>query len=379
MRQEFIPKVVISLALLACSTDAVVGQTGPEKASAPKTKLTEEAYQNILVLKGIPADQLIPAMQFITYSLGAECSYCHVEGALEKDDKKPKQTARKMMQMMAAINRDNFDGKRTVTCYSCHRGASRPVATPMIAEAGTQPIVSNVPEQREDLLANLQPADQILSKYVAAVGGAAAIGKLTTRIDKGSMSLGGRQLPVEVFSKIGDKRITIIHLPNGDNVTAYNGRSGWTSSPNRPVLDIPAVEVASARVEADLQLPLHLKELFSELKTTAPEKIGGREAYVVSVLNAGDVAAKLYFDEESGLLLRILRYTDSPLGRNPTQIDYADYRMQDGLKLPFQQTIARPNSRFVIQIDEAKFNVPVEDGKFARPAAESLPAKPPSP
>jgi hypothetical protein len=132
-------------------------------------------------------------------------------------------------------------------------------------------------------------------------------------------------------------------------------------------------------VEADLQLPLHLKELFGELKTTATEKIGGREAYVVSVLNAGDVAAKLYFDRESRLLLRILRYTDSPLGRNPTQIDYADYRTQDGLKLPFQQTISRPNSRFVIQIDEAKYNVPVEDGKFARPAAESSPAKPPSP
>jgi hypothetical protein len=379
MRQQFLPKVAICLALLACSTDAVFGQTGPAKASTPKPKLAEEVYQNVQLLKGIPADQLIPAMQFITYSLGVECSYCHVEGALEKDDKKPKQTARKMMQMMVAINRDNFDAKRTVTCHSCHRGASRPVATPMIAEAGTQPIATNVPEPREDLLANLEAADQILSKYIAAVGGAAAIGKLTTRIDKGTMSLGGRQLPVEVFSKIGDKRITIIHLPNGDIVTAYNGSSGWTSSPNRTVRDIPAFEVASARVEADLQLPLHLKELFGELKTTATEKIGGREAYVVSVLNAGEVAAKLYFDEESRLLLRILRYTDSPLGRNPTQIDYADYRTQDGLKLPFQQTISRPNSRFVIQIDEAKYNVPVEDGKFARPAAESSRAKPPSP
>ena len=84
------------------------------------------------MLKGIPADQLIPAMQFITASLGVECQFCHVEGAFEKDDKKPKQTARKMMEMMFAINKDNFEGHREVTCYSCHRGSTDPVGTPPV-------------------------------------------------------------------------------------------------------------------------------------------------------------------------------------------------------------------------------------------------------
>jgi hypothetical protein len=133
------------------------------------------------------------------------------------------------------------------------------------------------------------------------------------------------------------------------------------------VHEIPEVEVASARVEADLQLAVNLKHMFTELKSATPEKIGDREVYVVSGINAGEVAAKFYFDEESGLLLRILRFTQSPLGRNPTQIDYADYRTQDGVKIPFQQTIARPNSRITVQIDEAKFNEPVDDARFARP------------
>src|SRR5438034_1276960 len=74
-------------------------------AIAPSTRTAAEAYHNVQVLKNIPADELIPAMQFITYSLGVECSYCHIEGALEKDDKKTKLTARKMMQMMTAVNR----------------------------------------------------------------------------------------------------------------------------------------------------------------------------------------------------------------------------------------------------------------------------------
>jgi photosynthetic reaction center cytochrome c subunit len=356
------------------------GQTSPTQPAASKPGTTEEAYKNIQVLKGLPGDQLIPAMQFITSSLGVECSFCHVEGAFEKDDKKPKQVARKMMQMMFVINQQNFEGKREVTCYSCHRGSAHPVATPIIAEAGTLTVLANL--QNEDGHGSVPPAgpqaEQIFARYLEALGGAPAIEKLTSRVEKGTINLSGRQFPIDIFSKVPDKRVSIIHLPNGDNITAYAGASGWTSAPNRQVREIPASEVASARAEADLQLPIHVKQLFSELRMGKPEKIGDHDVYVVSGLNAREPAVKFYFDEHSGLLLRVLRYADSPLGRNPTQIDCADYRDQNGVKVPFQRTIARPNSRFSIQIEEAHDNVPVDDAKFARPA-EPSPAKPPSP
>src|SRR5579872_1649452 len=96
------------------------------------SKKAEEQFKNIQVLKGIPAEQLIPTMQFISASLGVECDFCHVQGAFDKDDKKPKQTARKMMEMMFAINKDNFKGRRDVTCYSCHRGNAKPLAIPVV-------------------------------------------------------------------------------------------------------------------------------------------------------------------------------------------------------------------------------------------------------
>jgi photosynthetic reaction center cytochrome c subunit len=356
------------------------GQTSPIQPATSKPGTTEEAYKNIQVLKGLPAEQLIPAMQFITSSLGVECSFCHVEGAFEKDDKKPKQVARKMMQMMFAINQQNFEGKREVTCYSCHRGSAHPVATPIITEAGTLTALANL--QNDDGHAPAPPAgpqpEQIFARYLDALGGAPAIEKLTSRVEKGTINLSGRQFPIDIFSKVPDKRVSIIHLPNGDNITAYAGASGWTLAPNRLVHDIPASEVASSRAEADLQLPLHLEQLFSELRMGKPEKIGDRDVYVVSGLNGGEPAAKFYFDQRSRLLLRVLRYADSPLGRNPTQVDYADYRDQNGVKVPFQRTIARPNSRFSIQIEEAHDNVPVDDAKFARPAEPST-AKPSSP
>ncbi len=113
----------------------------------PAPKLAEEQFKNIQVLKGIPADQILPAMQFITSSLGVECEYCHVREAhglaFDKDDKKPKLTARKMMQMVFAINKENFEGKREVTCYSCHRGAPNPISTPpRLAPRNHQPAYS---------------------------------------------------------------------------------------------------------------------------------------------------------------------------------------------------------------------------------------------
>ena len=348
----------VSIVLIAFSlAGSLAGQTAPPKLPITAPKLSEEAFKNIQTLKGIPAEQLIPAMQLISFSLGVECSFCHVEGALEKDDKKPKQTARKMMQMMVAINQANFDGMRKVTCYSCHRGSTRPVNTPS-AEVETPPSTDYVVPQ----------VDQILTRHVDAIGGSQAIEKLTSRVEKGHVTLAGRQFPIEIFSKVPGKRLSVIHLPNGDSVTAYDGMSGWTSSANRPVRAIPSTDMASARLEADLQLPLHLKQLFSELKADTPEKIGDRAVYVISAFHAGELAAKFYFDQNSGLLFRLLRYVNSPLGQNPTQIDYADYRERDGVKMPFLVTISRFRSRLLIQIDEANNNVPVNDAKFICPS-----------
>src|SRR6266849_6302912 len=107
----------------------------------------EQVYKNIQVLKGVPADQLIPAMQFIAASLGVQCDFCHLENAFDKDDKETKQTARKMMRMMFAINKENFDGHKEVTCYACHRGAHKPVAIPVIREEPVEPALEENHEE----------------------------------------------------------------------------------------------------------------------------------------------------------------------------------------------------------------------------------------
>ena len=92
--------------------------------SAPKP--AEEVYKNIQVLKGMPSPDLMNTMKSFTKSLGVKCDFCHTMGAFDKDDKREKQTARKMILMARGINKDNFDGERRVTCWTCHRGATEP-------------------------------------------------------------------------------------------------------------------------------------------------------------------------------------------------------------------------------------------------------------
>jgi hypothetical protein len=107
--------------------------------------------------------------------------------------------------------------------------------------------------------------------------------------------------------------------------------------------------------------------LFSEIKSEASEQIDGRAVDVLSGSGQGLPPVKLCFDKQSGLLVRLIRYIDSPLGFNPTQIDYSDYREVAGIKVAFSWVVARPQGRFTVQWDKVQFNVPIDDSKFAKP------------
>src|SRR5882724_7816465 len=168
----------VSLAVLGWIVTGLAQSKTPATSPAPKTAV--EVYKNIQVLKDAPAEQLILAMQFISGSLGVGCDHCHVRGAFEKDDKLPKQTARKMMLMMIAINQNNFDGHREVTCYSCHHGEGHPVAVPIIAETDAGPISGT-----EAPTADLPSADKLVDKYLQALGNANDLRKLSSRTEKG--------------------------------------------------------------------------------------------------------------------------------------------------------------------------------------------------
>ena len=145
-------------------------------------------------------------MQFIAASLGVECEFCHVQDAFDKDDKKPKVTARKMMEMMFAINKDNFENHREVTCYSCHRGSTDPVAIPLVMQETE--VAANVHgsagpnrgETAETPIVGGPTVNELFEKYLHAAGGSAAIDKVTTRVMKGTITFGDRSVPIDIYS-----------------------------------------------------------------------------------------------------------------------------------------------------------------------------------
>jgi len=348
---------------------ALNAQTRPPDSSAPASSspalTAEKRFKNIQALQGIRADQLLPAMRSITQSLGVECSYCHVANHFEDDTKKTKQTARKMMQMMSAINRSSFDGVRAVTCYSCHRGAPKPQSIPEVARA-PEPEPPPMRPIDKNVAATLPTADEIVGRYIQAVGGAAAIEAVLTRDEHGTLTSGGTTAPVEILDKFPYRHALIRHSPKSEDFTILNGRRGWFGT-SASIHDLASSELDAREIAVDLHLPVVLDRVFPELLTEYPTKLGDRDTYVLSGGNPGKPAAKLLFDQETGLLMRIVEFIDSPLGLLETETDYDDYRIVDGVKVPFRLRSREGNETSTVQVDEVLQNVPIEDTRFEKP------------
>ncbi|HKN23542.1 MAG TPA: c-type cytochrome [Candidatus Acidoferrum sp.] len=358
--------------ILSCGGATGIPAQTQGKSPAGASKTAEQQFKNIQVLKGIPAEQLIPTMQFISASLGVECEFCHVEHEMQKDDKKEKVTARKMIEMELAIDKNHFKNEIEVTCYTCHRGSAHPVGTPILSADTAKP-APHVHDEAAEARANLPTAEQILDKYLAAVGGADALERIKSRVQKGNLDAGGMQFPIEVYSEAPDKRVSISHPEGGSSVTAFNGEVGWLSIRNG-VHIMTAPEREAARIDAELYFPARVRELYSEFHVSPGEEITSRPTYLVTAAQANRPSLRLYFDQESGLLLRQMRFAETPLGKNPTQIDYGDYREADGVKIPYRWTLTRPNGSFTIKVDQVQQNVPIDQKLFVPPPSEG-PAK----
>lgn len=348
------------------------GVPRPQAQSAIAIKTAAETYKNIQVLKTIPADEVISTMQFIAMALGVECDFCHVERAWEKDDKKPKKIAREMMRMMLAINSNNFSGERKVTCNTCHRGTTHPQATPFITARIGQGDQNSAVEsaQTQDLdPATLASGNPILARFVEVLGGKSDLDKITDRVEKGTVSMGNdRQYPIEILARSPNQRVSIMHLPSADSITAYNGKTGWLMVSGRPWHEMSALDQIAAKLDAVVFFPVHLGEVFEQIKAQPQaETISGSVTSVILGLTKGQPNAKFYFDQQSGLLIRMLHYTDTALGLIPTQIDFSDYRSVGGVKTPFRWTVARPGSGFTVQIDQVQNNVPIDPAIFIHP------------
>jgi len=393
-------RLILPVAVFAAVWLGGMALITPPAASQATGHNAEDVFKNIQVLKGIPVDDFMGTMGIMCASLGFDCSDCHPgAGTVKVDwaaDNPRKNVARKMVRMVAAINTDNFSKRQMVTCWTCHHGRDRPSTTPSMEQ-----MYGPASQEMDDVLKQEpgQPAaTQIIDRYLQAIGGVDKLSSLKsyiahgTSVGFGGFGGGGR---VQIFAQAPDRRATFIDFPKeparGVSVRSYDGKVGWLRTPLTVLgeYELTGGELDGARLDALLSFPANIKESLKNLRVSLPATItdlpgpssqtaqevpaGAQSERLVNVVQGNgprDSLATLYFDQESGLLVRMVRYGRSPIGRVPTQIDYGDYRDVNGVKMPFRLLFAWLGGRDAIQLTDVRVNVPVEPAKFGRPPAE---------
>jgi photosynthetic reaction center cytochrome c subunit len=428
----------LSIAVLAATlVGSVAGRAGIHAQQAPAPAAQSPAAppgggrggpqppKNIQVLKDVPPDQLMLTMQYIAASLGVNCNFCHVQGQNDLDDKDTKKTAREMMKMVDKLNATFFDGKPRVSCASCHNGRSKPVRTPPLA-------IDMTPQQAAAAAAGrgrggrggpggpggaggrggagapgapgeqggqgrgagpqapapppvpTETVDQIIAKYVQALGGQQVLQNAKTRVMTGTLTT--RDLVTSNVTvqerATGEYRIDIATQPI-PTIRATNGVTAWTvgggggrgggAPPDAP-RDLAGFQMQQGLRLADFTLPLRLKERYETLLVNkAYDTIDGKQVVVITGSPYPNVTEQLSFDRETGLLLRRVITTGSggvgfSIMNLPEQIDYSDYRDVGGLKVPHAVRHATWNQVTSEKFADVKINAPIADDLFAKPA-----------
>jgi photosynthetic reaction center cytochrome c subunit len=348
--------------------------------TAQKPLMAEEVFKNVQILKGIPVNQFMDTMGFFAASLGLNCVYCHVSESLENwdrfaDDVPRKRMARSMILMVNDINKTRFGGRRALTCYSCHRGAETPRVIPSLADQYGVPsedpnLVEIVPDAPKELT-----AEQILDKYIQAVGGTQKLTALTSFTGKGTYEgydTYHAKVPFEIYAKAPAQLATIAHTQNGDTTTTFDGREGWIASVDKPVRLLPLLpgaELDAVKMDAALWFPAGIKQALTEWRTGFPiTTLEDKEVTIIQGTAAGKSRIKLFFDNQTGLLARQLRYSDTPVGTVPIQVDYSDYRDVAGIKMPFKSVVTWTNGQTIVELNNVQPNVSIDAPRFGKPA-----------
>ena len=352
----------------------------PQAAGQETPLISDRYFKNVQVLKGLPVDEFLETMGMFAASTGMNCTDCHVQesgGSWERyaDDNQLKRTTRAMVAIMTGINKQYFGGRQGITCYSCHNGNRKPKVIPSLAvQYAVNPIIEDAYEFTQTA-PGAPTADAVFDKYIAAVGGAARLKTVNTFIAEGTYTgFDDFDLyPVQVFAKTPNQRSVVMHSQYGDITTAFDGRNGWLASPTEtkpaPVILMTGGNLEGTGLEAELAFPGMIKNVLTNVIVGPLGVVDDREARIVQGKKASGMPIKLYFDDETGLLVRMIRYSsESPVGRVPTQLDFENYRDVQGIKFPFKWTSTWTDGRTLYEIKNIQINPTIDAAKFAKPA-----------
>ncbi len=376
-------------------------QGGPQQPPAPTGPMAPEKYKNIQILTNVPAAQIDATMRYVAAATSFHCVDCHVQEASgdfswEKDDKRTKQTARSMMKMVYGVNAANLGVQ--VECATCHAGKNRPVGLPMAEMLTPEQVTAMMtpPPPPPGPPAGMQaggpggpggpqgaagasgggrggfqrvpgpPIDDVVNKYLAAVGGRSAVEKLQSLTLTGTVTnRAGQAAAFTIEEKANKYRETRQSKPDA-TVIGFDGTAGWQQTGARTGALVGFGLDLATRLN-DVGNVLHLTEKYTNVQTSGrPTQINGKDTTQVSG-RAGTANEQLYFEIGSGLLVRRIVTTRTPLGSLREQFDFADYRAAGDVKVPFEIKVTNWSTLDTYKVADAKANVTVADARFAKP------------
>lgn len=362
--------------ILAAALALCVGVLGSRMAAAQAPELAENVFKNIQVLKGIPADEFMDTMGMFASSLVYDCTGCHVQEILVDRSAfataTPRiQRARQMVVMVNTINKTYFAGQPRVTCFTCHRGDGLPEVIPDLALQYGDVSYENSSAMRIFPDARLSP-DTIFGRYLQALGGADRVRALTSFVATGTyagFNTGDAKVPIEIYTRAPNQRTQVVKTFEGDAIFTYDGRNAWAAEGWRqlPLMTFTGSNVGGAMVDAVVSFPAGIQQAFRQWQAMLAT-IDDRDVQLLQGSNPGELPVNFYFDEPTGLLARTLRWSRTPVGTVPTQVDYSDYREVAGVRMPFRMLVRWTNGQNAIELAEVRPNVAIEAARFARPA-----------
>ena len=343
--------------------------------------MAEDVFKNVQVLKGIPVKEFMNTMGFFSAATNLNCIDCHSPQSESLEgyaiDTPRKVTTRRMIAMVNAINQGNFGGRGLVTCYTCHRASDRPEAVPSLLDQ------YSIPEDDPDRVEVIPPgptqaankrvtADQVLDKYLEALGGAAAVGRLTSFAAKGTYEgydTLSMKVPVDIFASAPNQLSMVVHTQNGNSVTTYDGSRGWIAAADKlmRVLPLTGGDLEGARMDALLSFPARIKQDL-QWRTGFPSvSIDDKPVKIVRTRRAAlrreaVFRQSIWAARSTGALCRHRgrRHSDAHrlLGLRPIA----------GVKIPFHRVLTWTDGRSTIDLSEVQPNVRMAAGQFAMPA-----------
>jgi hypothetical protein len=366
-------------AILAASVSIAFAQT--KEPATPKGQTAGEYFKNVTTstLKGLTPSDFLGAMGVMTAAVGYDCSNCHPGAGTDSmdwvTDSNPKKvTARKMVEMVAAINKANFAGAQMVTCWTCHHGLDLPTTSIALDKLYGEPN----DEKRDIVVADKSepPAAQILDQYIQAMGGVQKLTAVKSYVATGQSvgyaGLGGGAA-FEIHAQSPDRRGMWISFPQhpdrGISAWTYDGKTGWIGSPRGFLTkyELTGNDLAGAKLDAIIGFPGQIKSAFPNWRVGPEDTLNGRDVYVVQGSDPGGLLGTFYFDKQTHLLSRYVRLTPSPVGRISIQQDFEDYRDVNGVKFPYKYSFLWLDGRFTANISDVKVNVPIDAAKLGKP------------